>query len=154
MGVGVHRANIDHGSGLQRLAWRSPRYFINRILQEEGLAVSRTAEIIRGDDQTIPVPVSGLFDDLTGATAYLFVLPKDSIPTDTVVDPAALITSTIGPLVVDVETLDFEIAGADTLIPVGTYAWYARVEEADNTLTTIRFKPRTVEVTAPGDEDC
>jgi len=121
--------------------------------------MSRTAEIIRGDDQTISVPVSGLFtNDLTGATAYLFVLPKDSAVSDTVIDPAALITSTLGPLVADVDTLDFELTSAagdaSTLIPVGTYAWYARVEEADNTVTTIRFKPRLVEVTAPGDEDC
>jgi len=119
--------------------------------------MSKTAEIIRGDDQTISIPVSGLFEDLTGATAYLFVLPKDSAVSDTVIDPAALITSTISPLT-DVDTLDFELTSAagdaSTLIPVGTYAWYARVEEADNTVTTIRFKPRLVEVTAPGDEDC
>lgn len=121
--------------------------------------MSKKAEIIRGDDQTISVPVTGLFDDLTGATAYLFVLPKDSAVSDTVVDPAALITSELGPFVADTDSLDFELSsssGVDnsTLIAVGTYSWYARVEEADGKVTTIRFKPRLVEVTAPGDEDC
>jgi hypothetical protein len=119
--------------------------------------MAKVGEIIRGDDQTLSIPVSGLFTSLIGATAYLFVIPTTAAVSDAIVDPAAIITCTLGPFATNVTQLDFVLkstAGAgSTLVPVGTYAWYARVKEASNTVTTIRLKPRTVKVIAPGEED-
>lgn len=120
--------------------------------------MSRLAEIIRGDDQTVSVPVRTFFPTLIGATAHLFVIPDGAAPSDDVIDPSAVIHATIGPILTDVETLDFQLTSASgaasTKVNVATYAWYARVVEASGKVTTIRFDPRRVEVTAPGEDDC
>lgn len=122
--------------------------------------MSKLGEIIRGDDQTLSIPVSTLFTQtLIGASAYLFVLPTTAAVSNTLLDPAAVITSTLGPFITQPTDFNFRlssqpIVGNSTLIPVGKYAWYARVREADGTTTTIRLRPSTVEVTAPGDGDC
>jgi len=122
--------------------------------------MSKGAEIIRGDDQTLSIPVSTLFTQtLVGARAYLFVLPTTAAVSDTILNPAAIITSTLGPFLTQPSEFNFKLTSQpsvanSSLVPVGKYAWYSRVVEADATTTTIQLKPSQVEVFAPGDGDC
>lgn len=123
------------------------------------MSKNRVEEIIRGDDQTISIPVSGFFDTTIGATAYLLVIPTTAPISDTIPDPNAIIKSTLGPLATNVTQLDFELSSSSavpnsTLVPIATYRWYARVVEADSTVTTILLNPNTVKVVIPGDEVC
>jgi len=121
--------------------------------------MSRVENIIRGDDQTVPIPVTGFFTTLIGATAYLLVIPTTSAVSDTTPDPNAVIKSTLGPFVTEQTVLNFELSSVaaddnSTLVPVASYKWYARVVEADGNITTIMLEPNTVKVVAPGDEVC
>lgn len=115
--------------------------------------MSKQNTIPRGDtDVSISIPVSSLFTDLTGALAYLFIVPKGSNPPDVLVDPTAVLTSQLGPFASHPTSLDFVLA--TTLVPPTKYEWYARVQEASGRTTTITLSPNTVEVIAPGDEAC
>lgn len=119
--------------------------------------MAREARIIRGDAQTIPVSLPPELGDLTGATAYLFVKPRNAAAPDTIIDPTALITSQVT-ITSGMTSLDFELvstSGEDnsSLIPVGTYSWYVRIDNSGE-YTTIQLRPDTVEVIAPSDGDC
>lgn len=118
------------------------------------MAVSRKEQIIRGDDASLPIPTQGLFEDLTGAIAALYVRPKNQPPSNDFVDDKAVITSNLGPFVSHVDVLDFQITSAQSLIALSNYDWYARVKEANGRITTINLKPGTVEVIAPGEGNC
>lgn len=112
------------------------------------------AEIIRGDDQTITIPnINAVFGDLTGGTAYLFVVPKAAGVSDEVVDPAAVITCTDGSFTSASTDFVFNITSeageSSSLVPVATYGWYGRFVSADNKVTTFRMDDEYVEVTPP-----
>lgn len=116
--------------------------------------MSSQAEIIRGDTQTISIPVSKFFPTTIGASVALFVVPTDSTPPDLFLDPTAIITSQLGPFVSEVTSFDFVLSSSDTLVPLGTYDWYARFKDASNNLTSIQLNPMSVEVIPPKGEDC
>lgn len=115
--------------------------------------MAKTAELIRGDDQTITVPVADEFGDITGGTAYLFVVPKTAGVSDVVDDPAAIIRCTDGPFSADDDEFVFEITStagdSSSLVPLATYGWYGRFVSAGGTVTTFRMDSLFVEVTAP-----
>ncbi|PPH13309.1 hypothetical protein C5C71_01810 [Rathayibacter sp. AY1C1] len=116
--------------------------------------MNRLGEITRGDDQTIRVPVTSLFGDLTSARAYFYVVPKTAAPSDTVVDPAALITAELTSLAADTRTLDFVLSSQpsvpnSSLIPLGQYNWYVRVVSSTGKVTSVRLKGNVVQVTPP-----
>lgn len=119
--------------------------------------MSNIGTIIRGDDQTISIPVSNLFPVTLGGSAVLYVVPLESTPPDTFVDSTALIAANLGPFATNVTSFDFALTSAagtaSSLIPVGTYDWYARFKDASNRITTISLSPDNVQVVAPGD-DC
>jgi len=116
------------------------------------------AEIIRGDDQTISIPVSSLFPTTLGGYAVLYIIPLTSTPPDTYTDSTALITVNIGPFATNVTSFDFiltsTVGSASSLIPLGEYNWYARFKDASSKITSIQLNPRTVEVVPPKGEDC
>lgn len=121
--------------------------------------MARIDKIIRGDDQLVSIPIDGFFDTTIGAMAYLMVIPTTAPVSDIVPDAAAVITSTLGPIATELTVLDFELSSQpsvdnSTLVPVATYKWYARVVEADSTVTTIMLDPNLVKVVAPSDGDC
>jgi len=120
--------------------------------------MSSSAEIIRGDDQTISIPVSSLFTTTLGGSAVLYVVPLTSTPPDTFTDSTALITATLSTFLTNVTSFDFVLTSASgaasSLIPVGEYNWYARFKDASNKITSIQLNPRTVEVVPPKGEDC
>ncbi|QHC73772.1 glycosyl hydrolase family 28-related protein [Rathayibacter sp. VKM Ac-2805] len=116
--------------------------------------MNRLGEITRGDDQTIRVPVASLFGDLTSARAYFYVVPKTAAPSDTVVDPAALITAELTSLAAGTRTLDFVLSSQpsvpySSLIPLGQYNWYVRVVSSTGKVTSVRLKGNVVQVTPP-----
>ena len=112
------------------------------------------AEIVRGDTQTISVPVTSLFTTTIGCYAALFVVPLTSTPPDVYIDPTAVITVQLGPFATEVTSFDFVIPGASSLVPLGEYNWYARFKDASNNLTSIQFDPDVVEVIPPKGEAC
>ena len=120
--------------------------------------MSKSGAIIRGDDQTISIPVTSLFPTTIGGYASLYVVPLTSTPPDTFTDSTALITANLGPFVTNVTSFDFiltsAVGSASSLIPLGEYDWYARFKDASNKITSIQLNPRTVEVVAPKGEDC
>ena len=116
--------------------------------------MSSNGEIIRGDTQTISIPTPKLFPTTIGCYAALFVVPLTSTPPDIYLDPTAVITVQLGPFVTEVDSFDFLISSAASLIPLGEYNWYARFKDASNNLTSIQFNPSVVEVIPPKGEDC
>ena len=120
--------------------------------------MSKMGEIIRGDDQTISIPTPSLFPTTIGASVALFVVPTSSVPPDVYLDPTALITAQLGPFVTEVDSFDFvltsAVGAASSLIPLGTYNWYARFKDAGNKLTSIQLNPENVEVIPPKGDDC
>ena len=112
------------------------------------------SEIIRGDTQTISIPVTNLFPTTIGGYAGLFVVPLTSTPPDVFLDPTAVITKQLGPFATNVTSFDFVLSNTDSLVPLGEYDWYARFKDASNNLTSIQLNPRTVEVVPPKGEDC
>jgi len=113
-----------------------------------------TAEIVRGDTQTISIPTPNLFSTTIGGYCAFFVVPLVSSAPDIYLDPSALITVQLGPFATDVTSFDFVISSAASLIPLGEYNWYARFKDASNNLTSIQFSPSVVEVIPPKGEDC
>jgi len=116
--------------------------------------VSKYAEIIRGDTQTISVPVPNEFQTVIGASVALFVVPLNSNPPDVYIDPTALITVQLSSFSTEVDSFDFIISSTASLIPVGKYNWYARFNDSLGNLTSIQFEPSIVEVIPPKGDDC
>lgn len=116
--------------------------------------MSKNGEIVRGDTQTIPIPVPSVFSVTTGASAALFVVPLTSTAPDVYLDPSALITVQLGPFATNVTSFNFVISSSASLIPVGEYNWYARFKDVSGNLTSIQFNPNVVEVIPPKGEDC
>ena len=112
------------------------------------------AEIVRGDTQTISIPVSSVFPTTLNCYCALFVVPLTSTPPDVFLDPSAIITKQIGPLAADVTSFDFVLSNTDSLVPLGEYNWYARFKDASNNLTSIQLDPDVVEVIPPKGEAC
>lgn len=116
--------------------------------------MNKYGEIVRGDEQTISIPVTGLFPTVIGGSVALFVVPQGSVPPDVFLDPTAIITSQLGPFVSEVTSFDFVLSNTDSLVPVGNYEWYARFQAAGGGLTSIQLNPKIVEVIPPKGEGC
>ena len=120
--------------------------------------MSNKAEIIRGDDQTISIPVSTIFPSTIGGYAVLYVVPLTSTPPDNFVDSTAIITANLGPFATNVTSFDFILTStagtASSLVALGEYDWYARFKDASNNVTSIQLNPRTVEVIPPKGDNC
>jgi len=120
--------------------------------------MSKQGEIIRGDDQTISIPVSNIIPVTLGGYASLYVVPLTSTAPDAFIDSTALITVNLGPFATNVTSFNFALTSAagtaSSLIPLGEYDWYARFKDASNKITSIQLNPRTVEVVPPKGEDC
>lgn len=111
-------------------------------------------EIIRGDTQTISVPVPKSFQTTIGASVALFVVPLNSTPPNTFLDPTALITVQITNIATELDDFNFVISSTESQIPVGKYNWYGRFVDAANNITSIQFDPSVVEVIHPRGDDC
>ena len=116
--------------------------------------MSSKGEIIRGDTQTISIPVSNLFTTTIGGSAAFFVVPVDSTPPDVYLDPSAIITKELGPFLTEVDSFDFILSNTDSLVPIETYDWYARFKDVSGAITSIQLNPECVEVIPPKGESC